>query len=460
MATTLSIGPEQQRLEGRTVRDIVEHDPAQVNEVWCRKIFRQLLQSLELQYAMRMPHRAITPDTVVFHDNGEPLLLPTAVDEAEPDEAADLTALARLVHFAITRELAPSGPLHGRQLEGYSDSLVTAVDRCMYGDPAERPRSIDELRHILGIVSLGPAAPAAAPVPTPAAAPLAMPADAPAALTRPVTVPLDAPFAATGSDVKIMSAAAPAAPAASAPSAPSAAFAASAADPLPSFMHNPGARTRAGGLSRWQRWAIAGGGGAVLLAVALALFAELRDSGSYDHIVLTLPQSGAHSDAHSDAHPDEQSHEQARSDAASVPAPLAQAELEGAADARVPVPAQDGDAIAAMAAQREAAQQQQQPQPAPALAARAPVLAAAPANRTAAPGPARSATYKLQIQPWGVVYVDGVDRGVSPPVKRLVLTPGRHTIRIANPNFHDRVLEVDTSAGSGQIAVDFSDEPR
>jgi hypothetical protein len=71
-----------------------------------------------------------------------------------------------------------------------------------------------------------------------------------------------------------------------------------------------------------------------------------------------------------------------------------------------------------------------------------------------------SATYKLHIQPWGVVYVDGVDRGVSPPVKRLVLTPGRHTIRIANPNFHDRVLEVDTSAGSGQIAVDFSDEPR
>jgi hypothetical protein len=115
-----------------------------------------------------------------------------------------------------------------------------------------------------------------------------------------------------------------------------------------------------------------------------------------------------------------------------------------------------------MAAQREASAPQQ---PAPALAARAPATAAAspaaiPANRIAAPGPAMSATYKLHIQPWGVVYVDGVDRGVSPPVKRLVLTPGRHTIRIANPNFHDRVLEVDTSAGSGQIAVDFSDEPR
>jgi hypothetical protein len=84
MTSTLTIGTEHQRLEGRTVRDIVEHDPAQVNEVWCRKIFRQLLQSLELQYAMHMPHRAITPDTVVFHDNGEPLLLPRILPSPTP----------------------------------------------------------------------------------------------------------------------------------------------------------------------------------------------------------------------------------------------------------------------------------------------------------------------------------------------------------------------------------------
>ena len=58
--------------------------PAQVNEVWCRKIFRQLLQSLELQYAMHMPHRAITPDTIVFHENGEPLLMPP---RPRPDRA-------------------------------------------------------------------------------------------------------------------------------------------------------------------------------------------------------------------------------------------------------------------------------------------------------------------------------------------------------------------------------------
>ena len=404
MTSTLIIGPEQQRLEGRTVRDIVEHDPAQVNEVWCRKIFRQLLQSLELQYAMHMPHRAITPDTVVFHDNGEPLLIPTELDDVQ-DEAADLTALARVVHFAITRELAPTGPLRGRAPEGYSDSLVTAVDRCMSSDPAERPRSIDELRHILGIVSLGPAAPAV----TPAAAPMAF---------RPIT-PVQPGAEPLAASLKPL----PAVPVLD--------------DGPPSFMRESGG-TRLGGLSRWQRWALAGGGGAFLVAVALALFAELRDSGSYDHIVLTLPQTGEH----------------AHRDAASVPPPLAQAEAhapapEAPASAPVPPEAAETASTAALPAAAPAAAT-----PAPT----APGVLPAPAQPRA--GPAASGTYKLAIKPWGVVYVDGVDRGVSPPVKRLTLTPGKHTIRVANPNFHDRVLEVDTGAGSGQIAVDFSDTPR
>jgi hypothetical protein len=406
MASTLSIGPEQQRIEGRTVRDIVEHDPAQVNEVWCRKIFRQLLQSLELQHAMHMPHRAITPDTVVFHDNGEPLLLPSGDAGVEQDEAADLTALARVVHFAITRELVPAAPLRGRALDGYSDSLIAAVDRCMSNDPAERPRSIDELRHILGIVSLGPSAAAGAAMPA-AAALAPEPALPASALLEP--------------------------------------------DALPSFMHAPAASRLGGGLARWQRWAIAAGGSAVLIAIALAVFAELRDSGSYDHIVLTLPQSG------------EQARESPRA-AAAVP-PLPQAANDPAMSAQPEPPSLEADANGA-------------PNPLPQQDAPATIATTATTAAPAAPLPAGSragtaavaarpqaaaagsATYKLRIQPWGIVYVDGVDRGASPPVKRLTLAPGRHTIRIANPNFHDRVLDVDTSGGGGQIAVDFSDEPR
>ncbi len=380
MTSLTTIGPEQQHLEGRTVRDIVEYSPEQVNEVWCRKIFRQILQSLELQYAMHMPHRAITPDTIVFHENGEPLLIPTDVGPPEAQEAEDLNALARIIHYAITRELAPTGPLAGRA-EGYSDSLVNAVDRCMDPDPARRPQSIEQLRDLLGIVPLGP--------PVGAAVASHMTPPAPPDTPAPDLGPADVPPAAVP----------------------------------PAFMQTAERPRRSWNLNRWQRWAVAAGGGAVLIALALAMFAEMRDSGSFDHVVLTLPQQ------------------------ADRPSAATGAAAAGALDSSEGYVVPDTPASS------------------PAAMPQAPIAAtqAQPAQDTRLPGVVvtpNGNVYKLQIQPWGVVYVDDVDRGVSPPVKRLVLAPGRHTIRVTNPNFHDRVLEVDTASGDGQISVDFTAEPR
>ncbi|MFL6709666.1 MAG: hypothetical protein ACJ8HI_15815, partial [Massilia sp.] len=77
------------------------------------------------------------------------------------------------------------------------------------------------------------------------------------------------------------------------------------------------------------------------------------------------------------------------------------------------------------------------PAPAPEPAAAATSAGTAPA---VAAGPA-TATYKLIIKPWGTVYVDGVKRGISPPLKSLTLT-GEHTIRIDNPDFHSRTINV------------------
>jgi hypothetical protein len=386
-------GHEQNSAEARTVRDIVEHQHEQVDEAWCRKIFRKLLQSLELQYAMQMPHRAITADTVVFHDNGEPLLLPSIISDPEPDQAGDLTALARLIHYAITQELAPTGPLHGRGLAGYSASLIAAVDRCMDPDPALRPQSIEELRTMLGVLT-----PGAAP------APVDLPADLQApAPTMPTPMPMPMPMpdlppphdAAASQPVKasVDSRALPAAPG-----------------------EQPQRRASRRGLSPWQRWTVAGAGAAILLAIALTGIAELRDSGSSDAVLLTLPPK---------------------------------AEGGQPVDAAAASPATSGTPAATPPASM----------PADAAANAAPAAApqdsaeAAPATPAAAAG---SASYKLQIQPWGVVYVDDVDRGVSPPVKRLVLAPGRHMIRVTNPNFHERVLELDTAKGDGRIVVDFN----
>jgi hypothetical protein len=409
MTSLTTIGPEQQHLEGRTVRDIVEYSPEQVNEVWCRKIFRQILQSLELQYAMHMPHRAITPDTIVFHENGEPLLIPLDVGPEEAREAEDLNALARIVHYAITRELAPAGPLEGR-VEGYSDSLVKAVDRCMDPDPARRPQSITELRDLLGIVPLGP------PVGAALASHMMPPFD-------------DEPGDAAG-DV----------PHRAPDAAPAAAHPPGATNP-PSFLQK-GERGRRGiNLNGRQRWAIAGGG-AIFVALVLAMFAEMRDSGSFDHIVLTLPQR---------ADPPRSQ------DAAGVPAASGRYLTDdepGTTATTAPAVAPPDAAAANMAMDGTTA------------ASTPAAVPAAPAQpATAAPLPGVVVTpegnvYRLKIQPWGVVYVDGVDRGVSPPVKRLTLAPGRHSIRITNPNFHDRVLDIDTASAGGQIAVDFNDAAR
>lgn len=441
MTSLSTIGTDHQHIEGRTVRDIVEYSPGQVNEVWCRKIFRQVLQSLELQYAMRMPHRPITPDTIVFHDNGEPLLIPTEGAPLDGSVADDLAALARVVHYAVTHELAPTGPLAGRaDLAGYSESLKAAVDRCMAPDPAARPQTIEALRELLGIVPLGPAA-KAMPADmladrSPAGPVSAEPAHVEPAPSAPVyaeSVPVEPPSA----PVPVTPAAAPQEDAppvrradrpvtTAAASSPLPGISSSLPDPALAAMIAPGRPRLGAGLSRWQRWAIAAGGGAVLVAVALALIAELRDSGSFDRVVLTLPQTG--------------------DGAAATPPPATAA-------------ASDATGTAASVAPPAAAPAQEaQGAGIPRGAAPAPGFVADPGHRQGAASAstvAGGAAYKLLIQPWGVVYVDGVDRGVSPPVKRLDLAPGKHSIRVSNPNFHDRELTVDTSEGDGTIAVDF-----
>ena len=51
---------------------------------------------------------------------------------------------------------------------------------------------------------------------------------------------------------------------------------------------------------------------------------------------------------------------------------------------------------------------------------------------------------ELAILPWGEIYVDGRFRGVSPPVKRLLMKEGRHMVVIRNGAFtpHTEIIEV------------------
>lgn len=416
----ITIGPPS--IEGRTVREIVDDDPGQVTEVWCRKLLRNLLQSLQRQYAMHVPHLPITPDTVLIHDNGLPLLMPCTADAAVSGVADDLPALAKIIHYAITGELEPMGPLQGRRLPDYSASLIAAVDRCMASDPAQRPRSIDELRSILGIVAVAQVPMVRTQAPRPRAQRLNTP-------LTPTMAPRPTP---------------------------------------PAWWVDP------------QRQAWAACMAAIVLLGILLVFFSLRDSARVAETIHArrqgpgVPYTGAQPPALSPPAP--RGREPGRLDRALAPASRTPA-IAGrtgfhAGEVRTPpagtpgVPAnartvarnnlvQEGSRVRAgpMAADPAQANGRNVPiatsagtgQPAEALPAAAP--------------PASAIVFKLQIAPWGTVYVDGIERGVSPPNKRLVLGPGRHTVTVRNPNFLERVIDVDTTRADARIVVDFNEEP-
>lgn len=368
---------QQQQTDGRTVREVVEFNQELVNEVWCRRIFRQILQSLELQYAMQMPHRPITPDTILVLDSGDPMLLPSPDVGNAWTEAGDMHDLAAVVHYAITREYPPAAPLRGRALgsgdDEYSETFITAVDRCLSPDPQGRPHTIEQLRNLLGIVPLGPAIPAQP-----------MPAPAPAAAPAP--------------------------------------------EPAVSFLKDPAPISEKGGL---QRWLMLGAAATVLMVALGALFALLHGADSRDTVTLALPGD-------------------------MPPAQGAAAAAASGAGARQAVPAEL--AAAAEPAPFSPAPGDGQPATLPPQG-----LAAAPAaGQTAGQRPAGTAagaTYKLVIKPWAMIEVDGVDHGASPPLKRLTLAPGQHTIRILNPNFPEHTVTVNAvKGGSSVIELDFSEE--
>jgi hypothetical protein len=61
--------------------------------------------------------------------------------------------------------------------------------------------------------------------------------------------------------------------------------------------------------------------------------------------------------------------------------------------------------------------------------------------------PARDGIVNLAVTPWGEVFVDGVARGVSPPLTQVTLPPGAHTIEIRNDSAPPFTVRVDLRSG-------------
>jgi len=78
----------------------------------------------------------------------------------------------------------------------------------------------------------------------------------------------------------------------------------------------------------------------------------------------------------------------------------------------------------------------------------APVIATAPVAAPAPPpAPAADASVTLGIAPWGEIIVDGDPHGVSPPLTRLTLAPGTHTIEVRNSAAPPYIARLDLQPG-------------
>ncbi|OGA13425.1 MAG: hypothetical protein A3G25_19075 [Betaproteobacteria bacterium RIFCSPLOWO2_12_FULL_63_13] len=83
------------------------------------------------------------------------------------------------------------------------------------------------------------------------------------------------------------------------------------------------------------------------------------------------------------------------------------------------------------------------PPRAPVAATPAPETVAVPVQPPAPP----PASLRLAIIPWGEVFVDGQSQGVSPPVKQITVTPGKHLIVVRNTSLPQHTQQVDLKPG-------------
>jgi serine/threonine-protein kinase len=89
--------------------------------------------------------------------------------------------------------------------------------------------------------------------------------------------------------------------------------------------------------------------------------------------------------------------------------------------------------------------------------ASASTTAAGPASEAAPAGDSATAaagkgTLRLLVSPWAEVEVDGKSQGVSPPLTRLRLPAGEHTVVLRNSGFAPKRLKIQVTAnGVAQV---------
>ncbi|MYN03545.1 protein kinase [Pseudoduganella sp. DS3] len=431
--------------EGRTFKAVCRDNPELVNEAWLKRLLQPVLGALEALYAANILHRDVSPENIMIQPDGQPVLLDfgaarqivqdmaqsltvilkpgfAPVEQYADDESmrqgpwTDIYSLSAVMYAAITGKAPPAAvarmlndpiePLAIAGRAGYSNQFLDAIDRGMAVRPEVRPQSIAEFAALLGLQD-APAsqAPSASRAPAGNAAPTAAPqaAAAPAGEQKArdaAHVPAAVPAAAT-------EAAAPARrPSRSKPASDSGKPGAKpvAKPGQSSAKAAPPSRPAGAGSNKM----IGAGVAALLLVVAGAFW--FADGSPVTPVTPAVAESAGVEDS-----PASQS-----ANEASVAAAIAAGASAAASEAlATPVNANPVASAAAGAVPDAAAQE--------------------------APAAPTSGNLTIAVQPWATIYVDGVQKGITPPLKKITLPLGEHEVRLENPNFppHVRKITID-----------------
>jgi serine/threonine protein kinase len=173
---------------GRTLREVRMGMKAAPDESWMRALLEPLLGALEVLHREDVFHRDIAPDNILIGDDGVPMLLDfgaarhvisdrsqTLTAILKPSYApieqygespslrqgawTDLYALGATLHFLVTQappapattrmvhEDAP--PLSASSYPNVSHEFLQVIDWMLAPRPADRPKSVAELREVL-----------------------------------------------------------------------------------------------------------------------------------------------------------------------------------------------------------------------------------------------------------------------------------------------------------------------
>lgn len=397
--------------EGRTLKTILNENPAVITEDWLKSILAPVLEALDALYKVNILHRDISPDNIMVQPDGQAVLLDFGsarqiisditqsltvilkpgyapveqyADEQFSDDAAmmqgpwtDIYSLSAVIYLLIKKSPPPVSV--GRMIKdpiailetgdypGFSKPFLAAIDKGLRVQPQERPQSIEEFRRLLGLEG---------------GAPLQ---------SQPFSPALPAKSASISAETE----------------------ARNDKDPIKSSAQSV-AETPAP-KAKWP-WI------AAALVLAVTVTGSLLVRGKQKVAEATVAVSA---EASADAETSEW--DKLKDDKDATPAAIRSyldrypnGKFAQLAETRL-VMLQEQELIKRIEDTDETTSTQENDK-----------------KPEGAPG-----DVKLIIAPWGTISVDGVEKGVSPPLKHLSLPAGKHRIKIENPAFKAHVIDIE-----------------